>query len=109
MAEAKEEMPQLHPALADVYRRKINGLATALNDDALRTEAAEVLRSLISEIRLVPVDGALAIELVGALAGILALGKEERPHPGRMGAQITLVAGAGFDEARTSCQVTKQV
>ncbi len=41
-----------------------------------------------------PQDGALAIELVGARAGILALGKDERPHPDRMGAQITLVAGA---------------
>jgi hypothetical protein len=100
-AEAKEEMPRLHPALADVYRRKIDHLATALNDDALRTEAAEVLRSLISEIRLVPVDGALAIELVGALAGILALGNEKRPRPFGSGAQITLVAGALNHRERT--------
>lgn len=32
--------------------------------------------------------------LVGALAGILALGKDERPRPSGSGAQVTLVAGA---------------
>ncbi len=60
-----------------------------------------MLRSLISEIRLIPQDGALAIELVGALAGILALGKEERPRPFGSGAQLTLVAGVGFGFDRT--------
>ena len=95
--DAPEEMPRLHPGLADVFRRKVDDLATALNEDSLRTEAAEVLRSLISEIRLIPQDGALAIELVGALAGILALGKEKRPRPFGSGAQITLVAGVGFE------------
>ena len=95
--DAPEQMPHLHPGLADVYRRKVDDLATALNEDSLRTEATEVLRSLISEIRLIPQDGALAIELVGALAGILALGKEKRPRPFGSGAQITLVAGVGFE------------
>jgi hypothetical protein len=95
--EAPVKMPHLHPGLAELYRRKVDDLAAALNDDALRSEAAEVLRSLISAIRLVPQDGALAIELVGALAGILALGKEERPRPFGSGAQVTLVAGVGFE------------
>ena len=48
-----------------------------------------------------PQDGALIIELVGALAGILALGKKERPRPFGSGAQITLVAGVGFGFDRT--------
>ena len=95
--EEPEALPRLHPGLAEVYRSKVDDLTTALNDDALRTEAAEALRSLISEIRLIPQDGALAIELVGALAGILALGKEKRPRPFGSGAQITLVAGVGFE------------
>ena len=54
-------------------------------------------------------SSAFGVGLVGALAGILALGKAERPRPFGSGAQITLVAGAGFDEARTSRQVTKQI
>ena len=96
-AEAKEEMPRLHPGLAEIYRKKVADLTEALNDDSLRTEAAEVLRSLIERINLIPREGELAIELVGALAGILALGKEKRPRPFGSGAQITLVAGVGFE------------
>jgi hypothetical protein len=38
----------------------------------LRTEPAEALRSLIEEVRLIPDNDLLKIELVGALAGILA-------------------------------------
>ena len=95
--DAPEEMPRLHPGLADVYRRKVADLTAALNQDDLRMEAAEALRSLIEEIRLIPQDGGLVIELVGALAGILALGNEQRPRPFGSGASLTLVAGVGFE------------
>ncbi len=99
MEEPREEPPRLHPGLAQVYRRKVADLTAALNQDNLRTEAVETIRSLIEEIKLIPKDGQLLIELVGALAGILALGKEERPRPGGQGRQLTLVAGAGFEPA----------
>jgi hypothetical protein len=36
-------------------------------------EASNHIRTLLNEIRLVPVDGILSIELVGELAGIVAL------------------------------------
>ena len=95
-----EEPPMLHPGLADVYRRKIEKLTEALNKEELRAEAAEILRSTIQTIRLVPEEGELAIELVGELAGILALRQEKSPRPCGPGArQITLVAGAGFEPA----------
>src|SRR5208282_834190 len=74
-----EEPPMLHPGLADVYRLKVEKLTQALNKDELRAEAAESLRSMIQAIRLVPEDGELAIELVGELAGILALTNEKAP------------------------------
>ena len=90
----------LHPGLAEVYRRKVEKLTQALNKEELRTEAAEILRSMIQAIRLVPEDGELAIELVGELAGILALTNEKSPRPFGPGArQLTLVAGAGFEPA----------
>ena len=95
-----EDPPMLHPGLAEVYRRKVEKLAEALNKDELRSEAAEMLRSTIQTIRLVPENGKLAIELVGELAGILALNQEKSPRPFGSGArQITLVAGAGFEPA----------
>ena len=69
----------MHPGLAEVYRRKVEKLTEALNKDELRSEAAETLRSMIQAIRLVPENGELAIELVGELAGILALTNEKSP------------------------------
>ena len=47
-----EEPPLLHPALANVYRRKVETLTQALNKAELRAEAAEMLRSMIQTIRL---------------------------------------------------------
>jgi hypothetical protein len=55
------------------------------------------LRSLISEIRLIPKDGELEIELVGNLDALLTLGSENPHHDGMMGAKITLVAGEGVE------------
>ncbi|HVS08810.1 MAG TPA: recombinase family protein [Planctomycetota bacterium] len=92
----------LHPGLVEVYRRRVGELSVSLNDPALRQEAAEALRGLVERIVLLPVDGALQIELVGELAGILALGKGKRPGFGGRGVrQTTLVAGAGFGQDPT--------
>jgi hypothetical protein len=97
-----EQPPMLHPGLAEVYQRKVETLTEALNEAELRAEAAEILRSTIQAIRLVPEEGELTIELFGELAGILALGKEKSPRPFGPGArQLTLVAGARYDLNRT--------
>ena len=56
-----------------------------------------MLRSMIQTIRLVPENGELTIELIGELAGILAVTSEKSPRlcgPG--GRQVTLVAGARY-------------
>ncbi|WP_287255874.1 recombinase family protein [Mesorhizobium sp.] len=94
---AVEELPRLHPGLAGIYQRKVAELTLALNDDAVRTEAATALRSLLGAIRLIPEDGVLRIELVGELAGILALGNGKSPSAVGTGALSTLVAGTGFE------------
>jgi site-specific DNA recombinase len=57
-----------------------------------------VLRSLIEEVRLVPEDGVLQIEIAGALAGMLALADGRKPASLGSGlSQVTLVAGIGFE------------
>ncbi len=98
----QEEPPRLHPGLAEIYRAKVSELTRTLNDDALRGEAATALRSLLGAIRMIPQDGELAIELVGELAGILALGREgaESRKPARVSERafpLKLVAGIGFE------------
>jgi site-specific DNA recombinase len=90
--------PVIHPNLAELYRRKVDRLHECLNAAGTRTEAAEALRCLVDEIRLVPQDGALAIDLYGELGAILALTNDKaasgRP---RSGHSTLLVAGEGFE------------
>ena len=93
----------LHPRLADVYAEKIRQLIATHNDSALRLEATEILRSLIDKVVLRP-DAAYpnnhAIELHGALAGILSLCSGDlgaSPREQRVAVSsrsVTLVAGA---------------
>ena len=87
---------RLHPNLAQIYRDKVARLHEELNRPELRDEAAVAIRNLIEEVRLVPANGKLAIELFGALAGILALTSNNPRQAGR-GLQVTLVAGIGFE------------
>ena len=94
LSEAPPAAPALHPAMAEVYRDRVARLHAELNRPDVRAQATEILRSLIEEIRLVPENGRLEIEVVGDLAGILALGpNDKRPIGGADGAQVTLVAG----------------
>ena len=51
---APPSMPRLHPNLAELYRQKVTDLVEALNHEHTRVEAAECIRELIEEIRLVP-------------------------------------------------------
>ena len=84
-------------SLAKVYRQQVEQLHGALRDPATREEAFELIRSLIDEIRLVPEEGELRVELKGELAGILALAADSK-KPGDLSAtglaeQIKMVAG----------------
>jgi len=51
------------------------------------------MRALVEEVRLVPDDGNLRIELFGELAALISL-TTELPRSKETGVQVTLVAGA---------------
>ncbi|OOO17883.1 recombinase family protein [Rhizobium sophoriradicis] len=120
--------PLLHPNLAKYYHDEIAALHDQLGDEETRARAAQVLRTLVERIELVPNGGELAIVLRGDLAAILkfASGKKDpaflaetdvlegllrssaddgvqkrkKPHGGGFcGSQGSLVAGAGFEPA----------
>ena len=59
MAETKPHPIRLHPNVDQYYVHKVAELRAALNQDASRYEAAEILRTLVDEIRLHPIDGEL--------------------------------------------------
>ena len=81
--EGKEEAPVLlHPNMSLRYQEEVNALRESLNTTETRSEAAELLRSLINKIVLTPkADGnEYAIDLHGDQAGILTVsaGKQQR-------------------------------
>ena len=81
-----------------------------LNDGScvrLRTEAAEAIRALIEEVRLVPDAGSLKIELYGELAALINLANEH-PRSKGTGVQVTLVAGARCHLYRTRTKWRKR-
>jgi hypothetical protein len=74
-------------------------ITEAFRDPNQGREVFEIIRSIVQEVRLVPVDGALTIELAGDLAGILALsdaGKGNNSSASKA-LQIKMVAGIGFE------------
>jgi len=97
LAKPEPDRVLIHPALAEVYRRKVAALHEALDDDATRDEAMELIRSLIEAIVLIPDHTGLRVEVRGELATILALG-EGKPKPDAedqdSAEQIKVVAGA---------------
>ena len=93
---APPRIARLHPNLAEVYRQKIASLHEALNDEGTRAEAAEYIRGLIEQIRLVPEKGRLRVELFGQLAALINVANKH-PRSNGTGVQVTLVAGVGFE------------
>ena len=75
-------MIELHPNLAELYRRQVKRLAEALDAPDTRVEAGEAIRSLITRIVLTPADGggALQVKLYGDLAEIIAFSEGRRQN-----------------------------
>ena len=101
-----EPEPLVHPNLAEVYRRKVAALNEALDDETTRDEAMDLIRSLVEKISLTPEEGQLRIDLMGELAGILALCDAGKKKPGAASGagpmeQIKTVAGARYQRFRT--------
>ena len=73
MLETTEEPPPLlHPNLAKYYHDEIAALHDQLGNEETRGRAAQMLRTLVERIELVPDGEELAIVLRGDLAAILA-------------------------------------
>src|SRR5215471_6585564 len=73
LSAAPAEIPDIHPNIADIYRRKVARLAEALNHPEDRHEATAALRGLIERIVLTPGPkrGRLHATLHGGLEAVL--------------------------------------
>ncbi len=96
-------MPDIHPKIADIYRRKVEWLTEALAGPRDRDGAAEAIRGLVERIVLTP--DAKCDQLHAALHGNLGTilecaesgsRKETTDTPAR-GMSVSVVAGAGFE------------
>ena len=69
-----DEPVRLPPNLAALYRRKVAALQNLLEDEAARTEAVEIIRSLVDQVIFRPsANAGLEIELVGDIARMVHL------------------------------------
>jgi site-specific DNA recombinase len=91
---------ELHPNLADLYRRKVTELKNILNDETTRPQAVDIIRSLIDHIEIIPGQkrGQCEIVVVGALAQFLAFAQQKATaaSSGDDGTFL-MVAGVGFE------------
>ncbi len=74
----------LHPAAVDAYRKKLTDLQAALtSDEQERREAMDIVRSLVSGIKVVPLEGRGQVELqvCGSLAELLNLPRRQPGQP----------------------------
>ena len=90
-----------HPAMADLYRKKVGELRTLLVSTETRTQAMESIRSLIQRIEVFPGKrrGNPDVILVGALAQILAFGQTRTSTATSLedDGRVLVVAGVGFE------------
>ena len=79
------DIPDIHPNVAGIYRRKVERLAEALQRPQERDEAAEAIRALIERINLAPGPkrGEIVATLHGDLAKILEWTGRKAEHPRR--------------------------
>ncbi len=105
LTEAEEPPPLLHPNMAEIYRQRIAALYESLGNEAGKTEAAEVFRSLVDQVTLVPNGDELSIVLRGDLAAILTFASANKKpaflsEAGVLGDLVSpgsVVAGTGFE------------
>ena len=94
-----------HPAMADLYRKKVGELQTLLVSTETRTQAMESIRSLIERIEVFPgkTRGNPDVIVVGALAQILAFGQTKAPTATSLedDGRVLMVAGARYQPFRT--------
>ena len=69
--------PRLHPNLAELYRQKVVALQETLRGPKLRDEALDLLRSLIDQVAMRPIEKGFEIELVGDIAHMVEFANDK--------------------------------
>jgi len=96
-----DEPVRLHPHLADLYRRNIATVHDLLGSEATRTEAVELIRSVVDQVTFRPTasDG-LEIALIGDLVRMIHLAQQSAEI-----SENSSIAGAVHEEFACSVKV----
>ena len=106
LAAVPTALPDIHPNIAGIYRRKVERLAEALADPRDRAEAADAIRGLIERIELTPGEkrGEMHATLRGDLGTILewAGADSDGKASGSLqrGMSVSVLAGARTGKSR---------
>ena len=78
LAQLPQPIPDVHPGIAEIYKREMTRFTQALEDPETRLDASQAIRSLIHRIVLHPGEkrGEIHATLHGALVGILDFARE---------------------------------
>ncbi|MEQ9634835.1 MAG: recombinase family protein [Devosia marina] len=89
---------RFHPNLPQLYAERIAELHTALADPATRTEAITIMREMIDQVVMHPIENGFEIELVGDLAQMVAVAQardgKNAASVGKASRSVKVVAGA---------------
>lgn len=87
--------------LAHLYREKVANLTRSLEDEAIRPQAAAIIRQIIHSVTIYPSEQPEA-EVASELGRLIDFAANEN-SPGFLGrgCSVSVVAGAGFDLCRT--------
>lgn len=70
---AEPSAPVLHPNLAELYRRKVADLRSALNSPEDRDAAVNIMRTLIDHVAVESTDEGFRVEFVGEIANMIKI------------------------------------
>jgi site-specific DNA recombinase len=99
LARTPVDIPDIHPNVAGIYRRKVEHLAEALRCPQERDEAAEAIRGLIERITLTPgpmrgqIDATLHGDLNKILEWATRTGQKNKTDTPDAGVSVSVVAG----------------
>src|SRR3546814_16323042 len=83
LVEAPPIIPDVHPGIAEIYKRTVARLTATLGDPGTRLDASSDIRSLVGKIILPPGDprGEFSAPLPGSLMGLLYFVYDSPPPP----------------------------
>ncbi|MBT3360855.1 MAG: recombinase family protein [Rhodospirillales bacterium] len=96
----EDQAIELHPNMADLYRKKVTELQSLLTDETTHPQAMDGIRSIVErvEVHAGAEPDQPQIILVGALAQILAFTHQNKTAASqRDGGRVLMVAGVGFE------------